>query len=117
MIEADNALVTVSVAFGNEKEASAVASALVEGRLAACAQVWPIRSTYRWERRVEGANEFLLSAKTVASALPALEALVLSRHSYEVPEIVAQPVHWVTRSYADWVRESVSGRAVRGSAP
>lgn len=102
-----DALVTVSIAFGSEGEARAVADALVEERLVACAQVWPIRSAYRWEGQVEAADEFLLSAKTVASVLPALEAFVLSRHNYEVPEIMAQPVLWTTAAYAGWVRESV----------
>lgn len=107
---ADDALVTVTIAFGNSDEADEVARALVGERLAACAQTWPIRSTYRWQGKIEAADEALLSAKTLASALPALEAFVLERHGYEVPEIVAQPVHWSSAAYAAWVRAGVEPR-------
>lgn len=103
----DEALVTVSIAFGSEGEARAMAGALVEERLAACAQVWPIRSTYRWQGQVEEADEYLLSARTVAAMLPALEEFVVARHSYEVPEIVAQPVLRAGAAYAGWVMQSV----------
>lgn len=104
-------LVAVTVTFGNAEEAEAVASELVEARLAACAQVWPIRSIYRWQDKVERAQEHRLEAKTTAAALPALEARVRERHSYDVPEIIAVPVVHASADYARWVRESVSAQA------
>lgn len=107
---ADDTLVTVTIAFGNSEEADEVARALVEERLAVCAQIWPMRSTYRWEGKIEAAYEVLLSAKTLASALPALEAFVLERHGYQVPEIVALPVHWANAAYAGWVKDGVRPR-------
>ena len=105
--EADGSLVTVSITFGDGETAERMAGELVENRLAACAQVWPIRSTYRWEGQVETADEHMLVAKTIAWALPALEAFVLARHSYGVPEIVAQPAIWANEAYAQWVEDSV----------
>ena len=104
-----DSLITVSIGFGNAAEAEAVAWELVERRLAACAQVWPMRSVYRRQGVVEEANEIMLLAKTTAAALPAVGALVLESHSYEVPEIVAQPIQWATEVYAQWIRESVDG--------
>ena len=100
-------VVTVTVTFGTPGEAQAVAEALVEARLAACAQVWPITSTYRWQGEVERANEHRLEAKTLASALPRLEAFVRERHSYEVPEIIAHTTSFASEGYARWVRENV----------
>lgn len=101
-------LVAVTVTFGSAEEAEAVASELVGRRLAACAQVWPIRSTYRWQDEIERAGEHRLEAKTVAAALPALDAFVRERHSYDVPEIIAMPVVHASADYARWVRECVS---------
>jgi uncharacterized protein involved in tolerance to divalent cations len=62
-----NEVVTVTITFGSAEEAEGVAAALVEARLAACAQVWPIGSTYRWQGKVEHAEEHRLEAKTLAS--------------------------------------------------
>lgn len=106
---ASDPIVTVSISCASGAEAAALAEGLVAARLAACAQSWPIRSAYRWQDAAEAGEEVLLVAKTVAARLPALEAFVLERHGYEVPEIVAQEVLWASDAYARWVRESVSG--------
>lgn len=105
--EADDAVVTLSVACSSAEEAAAIARALVGRRLAACAQAWPIESTYRWQGKVETAREQLLVVKTLKGALSGVEALVRELHSYELPEMVAQPAAWVSPDYAAWVRTNV----------
>jgi periplasmic divalent cation tolerance protein len=101
-------VVTVTITFGTPEDAQAMAEALVEARLAACAQVWPITSTYRWRGEVERAGEHRLEAKTLASALPRLAAFVRERHSYDVPEIIAHATSFAGEAYAQWVRENVA---------
>ena len=105
--QGDAQLVVVSVSFGTAEDAAAAATALVEQRLVACAQSWPMRSSYRWQGAVEHADEQLLTAKTTAAMLPAVEAAVRALHSYDVPEMIAVPVAWASADYAAWVRESV----------
>ena len=101
-------IVTVSIACASDDAAQELARALVEAKLAACAQTAMIRSTYRWRGAVEQAPEVLLTLKTLAAKLPALEALVKARHGYEVPEILAAPVVWASANYAAWLRESLA---------
>jgi periplasmic divalent cation tolerance protein len=100
-------VVTVTITFGSAEEAERVAAALVEARLAACAQVWPIGSAYRWQGDIEHAQEHRLEAKTLASALPELETFIRERHSYDVPEIIAHVTSFASDSYARWVEENV----------
>lgn len=100
-------IVTVTVACGDEEEARAIAGRLVEARLAACAQIVPVESVYRWRGKLEREGEHLIVAKTLAACLPALEKTVAETHSYEVPEILAIPVAWAHAPYAAWVAESV----------
>jgi periplasmic divalent cation tolerance protein len=100
-------IVTVTIAFGSAEEAEEMAAALVEARLAACAQVWPISSIYRWQGEIEQAQEHRLEGKTLASALPALESFIRERHSYEVPEIIAHATSFVSESYSRWIEENV----------
>ena len=57
--------IVVFVTCGSEEEALKIANALVESRLAACANlVAPIRSIYRWEGRIWDEKEWLLIIKT-----------------------------------------------------
>ena len=69
-----------------------LARALVEARLAACVQIVPIESVYRWDGVVECACEWLLLCKIVAADFPLVTAAISARHSYDVPEIVMMPI-------------------------
>ena len=69
--------------------ALAIARALVEERLAACAQlVDGLHSIYRWEGRVDESAECQLVAKTTPAAAAALIDRLRTLHPYEVPEIL-----------------------------
>jgi periplasmic divalent cation tolerance protein len=101
----------VQTTVDSEADAEAIATALVEERLAACVQVvGPIRSTYRWRGAVERATEWLVLVKTTRAAYPALEARLRSVHRYEEPEIVALPIVAGSAGYLGWIEESVAGR-------
>jgi periplasmic divalent cation tolerance protein len=98
-------IVTVSIACASDTEARIIARALVEDRLAACVQSQPLTSTYLWAEAIETTAEIMLTAKTRADKLIALEARVRSLHSYAVPEILAVPVVWVHEPYAQWLND------------
>lgn len=101
-------LVEVRVTTPDEVTAEALATGLVERRLAACAQVLgPITSVYTWEGGTERSQEWLLLVKTTVAAFDALAAAVQEQHPYEVPEVLAVPVAHALTSYAEWVRDSV----------
>lgn len=84
--------------------AGALARRLVEARLAACVSLLPgMRSVYRWQGRVEQADEVLLLAKTTAARLQALQATLVEHHPYELPEVLAVAVGSGLDRYLDWV--------------
>lgn len=89
-------------------EAEGLARHLLETRLVACASLVPgVRSVYRWEGKVEQADETLLLLKTTEEAFPALEAEVRRRHSYQVPEVLSFRATHASAPYAEWVRTEV----------
>jgi periplasmic divalent cation tolerance protein len=99
--------VVVLVTAGSAEEAALIGRALVEARLAACANVvGPIASIYRWKGAVEEAAEHLLLVKARAADVAALEAAVRARHSYEVPEVLALPIRGGSAAYLAWLAES-----------
>lgn len=90
------------------EEAKNIAYALVERRLAACVNVIPkIESVYRWEGRVEEAEEYLLLIKTTREAFPRLREAIRELHSYEVPECIALTVDDGSLTYLKWIDGSV----------
>ncbi len=91
-----------------EQDAQAIATALVQQRLAACVQiVGPIRSTYRWKEKIETAQEWQCLVKTRRELYERVEAAVKNLHPYEVPEILAVPIVVASESYRRWLDEQV----------
>lgn len=111
MAEALDAIV-VFITAPTAEEATRVADALVQARLAACVQILPeMQSVYRWEGKIERQKEILIIAKTVASKFESLETTVREIHSYETPEIVAFPLTTGSSSYLEWLRDSVGAES------
>jgi len=85
-------------------KAEELAKALVEERLAACANLLPaIRSIYRWQGKLQDENEVLVLLKTRAEHLERLKLRILELHPYEVPEVLAVPVESGYQPYLDWL--------------
>jgi len=84
--------------------AEALATLLVEERLAACVNILaPARSVYRWEGRTEHAEEVPLLIKTTAERYAAVEVAIRRHHPYELPEIIAVPIAFGLPEYLAWV--------------
>jgi periplasmic divalent cation tolerance protein len=98
----------VSTTTGTREVAERIAVELVDLRLAACAQVsGPITSTYRWQGRVENAEEWRCTAKTSREKLPAIQELLKRLHPYELPELIATPIVGGSEVYLKWVVEQL----------
>jgi periplasmic divalent cation tolerance protein len=88
--------------------ADRLATALIEERLAACAQVsGPVSSTYRWQGDLQRATEFYCNIKTSLDRLPALRVRIRELHPYDVPEIITAPIMDGDPEYLRWIEESV----------
>ena len=84
--------------------AQALARAHVEERLAACVTVGPpVDSLYHWRGEIETAKEVPVAIKTRTGRYAAVEAAIVARHPYELPEIVAVPLHHGLLRYLDWI--------------
>ena len=92
-----------------KQDAQAIARALVQQRLAACVQVLgPIASTYRWQGKIETAEEWQCWAKTRRELYEPIEQAIREVHPYEVPEILAVPILAGSQSYLAWLDEEVA---------
>lgn len=103
-------LVEVHTTVGQAEDARRLADAAIEQGLAACVHAWPIASTYRWKGALQHDDELRLSFKTTEAAAPALRALILERHPYELPALFTTEVTEASDAYRDWVLASVGRR-------
>jgi len=90
--------------------ADEIAMELVTRGLAACVnRLANVRSTYRWEGRIERDDECLLIIKTVSGRVDELTAAVSGRHPHELPEVIAVPLGAAgSAGYLDWIRQSTA---------
>ena len=93
---------------GSKEEASRIAITLVESELAACVNiVGPIESIYRWQAKVENAQEFLLLVKTVGAQSAAVIKRIGELHSYDLPEAIEIGIDGGSADYLKWIADSV----------
>ena len=96
----------------NEEVGQKIAQALVEQQLAACVSMVPgLKSVYRWQGKVEHANEICLMIKTTSDRLEELQASLLSLHPYTVPELIAVPITGGLPTYLQWIVDETSSDA------
>ena len=105
-----DAAILVLTQMPDHASALALARSLVEGRLAACVSVGaPLDSLYHWRGKIETAREVPVAIKTRAGRYAAVEAAIVARHPYELPEVLAVPmVHGLER-YLDWIAAETAG--------
>ena len=101
--------IVVLTAVDSQEQATKIARALVEKRVAACVNILPgAQSVYRWKGQIEEASEWMLVIKSRRDLFEALQSELRDLHSYEVPECVALPVVDGSEDYLAWLDREVS---------
>lgn len=88
---------------GNRDDARKIAQALIDKRLAACVQLLPIESFYRWRGDVANEKEVLLLIKTKTALFDEAIKAIRSIHPYETPEIVGTEFTTGFAGYFAWI--------------
>lgn len=89
-------------------DAQTIGRALVEERLAGCVQIiGPITSIYRWQGKINTAQEWQCWAKSRRELYDRIEAAIRRLHPYQVPEILAVAVTAGSADYLAWLEEEV----------
>ena len=92
-------------------------TAVVERRLAACGQTWPIRSCYRWAGKVVDDEEHVLLLKSVDAHFGAVCGVIRSLHSYDLPSIVMIPLEGYGPGYLEWLLEATGCQVPDPTSP
>src|SRR5579872_1182169 len=92
---------------GDSQTAEDIAWALVERKLAACVNIVPISSVFRWKEEVEKQAEYLLIVKTTKDAFDRVAAALKELNSYELPECIELKIENGAPDYLAWISASV----------
>ncbi|AFY47684.1 uncharacterized protein involved in tolerance to divalent cations [Nostoc sp. PCC 7524] len=101
--------IAVVTTIGSLAEAQRIAHALVEQKLAACAQISEIESFYVWNDAIQNEKEFRILFKTTDANYQAVEDAIRKLHSYELPAIHAFALKHIYAPYAAWIERNSSG--------
>ena len=72
----------------DSKEAKKISKYLLEKKLIACANMFPIESMYWWEEKIVEDKEVVMLAKTNEKNVEKVEEEVKKLHSYDIPCII-----------------------------
>lgn len=98
-------MIVVSFTAKNEKEGLKIGKILVREKIAACSNVVPIKSIYRWKGVVQRGREVIVFVKTRNNLFKTVVKRIRELHSYELPVIEKYDV----KTYPEvekWVRQS-----------
>jgi len=104
-------LLLVCTTVGQADDARRIATAAVERGLAACVHIDAIQSVYHWQGTLQHDTEQRLAFKTTEAAAPALRALILEMHPYELPALYTLEVTEAHPAYTAWVARQTHPRS------
>lgn len=100
------AFLLIYITHPDEKTAKQLSNLLVQEKLAACANYFPITSAYWWQGAVAREGEWVSLVKTSERRWKDLVTFVEEHHPYEVPCIMRLNVS-ANAAYEKWIEESV----------
>jgi periplasmic divalent cation tolerance protein len=95
-------------------DADELARRLVDERLAACVNVVPCDSVYRWDDEVHGDKESILLAKTVEKRYDDLRAAMVEWHPHDVPCVERFDAADAHDPFATWCVSAVRNTGQNG---
>ena len=102
----------VYVTAADVEEAKEIGRAMVDARLAACANVFPdMVPIFRWEGEIGEDAESVVILKTTRSRADDLIAAVEAMHSYDCPCAVVLPLAGGSQAFLDWISSETADEA------
>ena len=74
--------------------------------MVACANLYPIQSTYWWKDSIQNESEWVSLVKTTENNWESIKSYVEKEHPYDVPCIMKTKVE-ANEMYENWIRSSI----------
>ena len=102
-----NTIKVIYITNPSKEEAEKIACHLLERKLIACANFYPIDSVYLWQGSLARDHEYALIVKTTEQNYEKVKKEVEAIHSYVTPCIIGTSCH-VNDNYYTFILDSVS---------
>jgi len=86
------------------EEAKKVTSHLLQKKIIACANFFPISSSFWWKGKMDNSNEIVALLKTKKQNWEKVKSEIKKIHSYETPCIMKLDVE-ANEDYEDWIEK------------
>ncbi len=91
----------------DKNEAETLGKLIIDKKLGACVDYWPINSMYNWKGALRHLSQVMLSIATFENHLEDVNDLISKHHSYSVPMIAGVDVRRINRAYREWMMAEV----------
>lgn len=101
-------IILVYITNPTKKEAAKIARHLLNKKLIACGNIFPISSLYWWKKKIAEEKEWVLIAKTIDKNFKRIKNEVEKIHSYKISCIIKIKGE-VNKKYFNWLRGKIKG--------
>jgi len=91
----------------NMDEAKELGSLIINKKIAACVDFWPISSCYNWEGSFQYVSHAMLLITTFESKIDQVNQIISDNHTYSVPLIAGVDVRRINHLYKEWMMEVI----------
>ena len=91
----------------NIDEAEELGSLIVNKKIAACVDFWPVTSCYSWKGSFQCVAQAMLLITTFEAKLEEVTEIISENHSYSVPLIAGVDVRRINHPYKEWMMEVI----------
>jgi periplasmic divalent cation tolerance protein len=88
-------------------EAQELGSLIVNKKIAACVDFWPISSCYHWKGTFQCVTQAMLLVTTFEAKLEEVNEIISENHSYSVPLIAGVDVRRINHPFKEWMMEVI----------
>jgi periplasmic divalent cation tolerance protein len=100
-------MILIYITNPNKNTAHKIGKYLVEKRLCACVNIFPIESYYWWQDKIEKTKEWVIIAKTLEKNYEKIKKEIKNIHPYSVPCIIKIKAE-VNKEYLDWLKGEIN---------
>ena len=88
-------------------EAENLGSLIVDKKIAAAVDFWPIKSCFNWKGSFQCVEQTMLLVTTFESKLEIVNEIISENHTYSTPLIAGVDVRRINHSYKEWMMEVI----------
>jgi len=89
------------------EEAEKLGTLIINQKIGACVDFWPIKSCYNWEGSFECVDQAMLLITTLEAKLDPVTQILSEHHSYSVPMIAGVDVRRINHPYKEWMTKEI----------